>query len=131
MRDIGGGEMLTGNWTNQLGSRIKIEASDGFINGNYYAAVMTPESVRVLPPPTPLYGTFQASDDGILLTFNVQWRFDESETEEYTYSVCSWCGKFFYKKPYEFHTTWLLVGNARLPDVWKNVLTNQDVFHRV
>jgi hypothetical protein len=130
----GHGELLAGNWTNELGSQVTLEPDEyGFLNGVYRTAVVSNEDrQKELPPPTALYGTYRETGDGLLVTFNVQWRFEDSEAPgEHKSSVATWAGKLFFERRDQFLTTWLLVGDAPQAKLWQNVLINQDTFTRV
>ena len=126
-------KLLTGKWINQLQSHLTLQAtSNGTISGLYQTAVVGDPEKNTLPPPSPISGTFQATADGLLIAFNVQWKFaDKTQPGQTRQSVTSWSGKLFYKKPNKWVGTWILVKDGKSDALWENVLTNQDRFKRV
>ena len=124
-------DYITGNWTNQLGSNVTFKCSDGIITGTYNTAVVSNKNKNEIPPPTPLYGTYQNVLDGILLTFAVQWKFQNFKTGEYVYSTTTWNGKFYLSDLNNFKTLWILRSNTNKLEEWSGFMVNQDIFTRV
>ena len=121
--------ILDGNWKNTLGSNVTFKAVDGMITGHYQTAVVSGEKSD-LPPVTPLFGTYQATADGLLVTFNVQWVFSDKlgNTKQ---SATTWIGKLYFSTPTVFDTTWLLLSDKEAPQAWSSVTTNKDTFLKV
>lgn len=129
---------LNGNWTNALGSHMSLSViSDTALMGEYQTAVGVGRHRNTLPPVTPLYGTYQVTKDGILVSFSVQWCFrgDGKKSASITTaceknSVTTWAGKLYFERPHEWQAQWLLVGDAPLKAAWGNTRTNIDSFTR-
>jgi len=122
--------LINGNWTNTLGSKVTLVAQSGLLQGEYQTAVVSNVEQNELPDTTPLSGTYQVTDDGLLITFNVQWRFKDREGK-LKQSTTTWAGKLYHKKPDSFSATWLLVSDASLADGWGNTRVNVDTFTKV
>lgn len=121
---------INGEWTNELGSNVTFRLTNGHITGTYQTAVVSDQKKNQIPDPTPLYGTYQLTEDGILLTFAVQWKFQNKEGQT-VQSETTWIGKFYREDRFVFDTTWLLVGNAKKADSWGNVQVNRDSFTKI
>jgi hypothetical protein len=116
---VGMNAQIIGEWKNQLGSTMELVANDGLLSGWYTTAVVS--------PPSSLKGTYQESNDGILLAFNVQWLFKDN-TSTLIRSVTSWTGKIYYSSPGRLQTTWLLLRDVKQEDQWESIVMNQDLF---
>ena len=68
-------DIINGHWSNQLGSYVTFECkNDNNIIGSFRTAVVSNKDdlvINELPPPTPLSGSYQATPDGILISFIV------------------------------------------------------------
>lgn len=103
-----------GKWTNELNSTLTLKLIDNLITGTYQTAVVSNPERNTLPPTSKVHGSFQQTDDGVLLTFNVQWRYT-SEDGQLKQS----------------QTTWILASNAPKDRKWSANTLNKDVFTKV
>jgi Avidin family len=116
---------LSGEWINELGSRMKLEADeDGHLGGTYHTQVGNAEGVY------PLVGVYDA--DGAAgsqsLAFCVSWKNDESQQSLAT----AWAGQFQRDEEGDvIRTTWLLTRETDNPDDWESTNVGQDVYRRV
>ena len=116
---------LTGEWKNQLGSVVTLtQVEDGKLEGTYQTEVSSKGDPL---PPTPLHGSYQITENGVLFGFVCQWNFQKDN--EVKYSSTAWSGRGMKENPNELKATWLLTSGNE-PD-WKSVNINQDVFTRV
>lgn len=122
---------IDGNWRNELGSNVTFKLDKGLITGTYQTAVVSNSKKNEVPPPSQLYGSYRIVEDGILLTFAVQWEFKDKTTDELKYSTTSWIGKFYLEDKNTFVTSWTLLGNNAKKDGWSNYNMNQDRFTKV
>ena len=124
---IGMESQINGEWKNQLGSTMELNGSNGLLTGIYTTAVVSHHGKNEIPPPSLIKGTYQETNDGILLAFNVQWLFKDNNSELIR-SVTSWTGKLFFEQPRRLQTTWLLLRDVKKEAQWESVLLNQDLF---
>jgi len=125
--DIAESTPIDGEWINELGSNVTFKLSNGFITGRYKTVVVSNSDKNNVPPETPLYGSYTVVDDGILLTFNVQWKFTDNDGTV-KYSTTAWIGKYFTSDKIFFDTTWLLQSNNKKEESWAGIRTNKDRF---
>jgi hypothetical protein len=121
---------LNGDWVNELGSNVTLKLADGFVTGTYRTSVVSNPNRNELPPSTPLFGTYQETSDGILLTFNVQWKYNNKENV-IQHSATTWIGKYYSSEPNKFCTTWILLSDNEKFREWSNFHINKDVFNRM
>jgi len=122
-----GGMNLNGKWVNQLQSNVTLIAEeDGQLKGHYETAVSSTGSSL---PPTPIMGTWQKTDEGVLFGFTAQWKFkQDGETK---YSTTSWSGVGRDSFPDSLVTTWVLTSFLEPSQSWKSVTINKDTFRRI
>lgn len=124
-------ECLTGRWRNHLGSIVVLKAEGGLLKGTYTTAVsqmhLHHHHHHHNPDAHSIHGTYQATLDGVLLSFSVQWCYTQGNGQSCRSSAC-WNGKLFYSCLHTFETTWLLVSDLESRDAWRNTLTNRDSF---
>lgn len=115
--------ILTGTWTNQLGSTMDIQAKDGKITGTYTTGV---GNAKIGHDVT---GIYVPQQNGCLVSFTVGWTklVDTSKPQ----SISSWNGLMVQGKDgrWKIHTTWLL--SSWLPEeMWKATNLNKDFFEK-
>ena len=111
---------ISGNWTNQLGSNVEMQALNGQISGAYKTKVGNATVTH------PLQGTYSEQKDGCLVAWTVAWTKlkDPSKPQ----SLCSWNGHLVpSQNQTKIVTTWLL--NSWEPqELWKATTINKDTF---
>jgi len=115
--------LITGQWKNELGSKVKFVATqDGELRGEYHTAV---GNVVVEHK---LNGRWcSVREGGAVLSFGVAW--DHLKPGKTKRSTTSWSGRL-YLNPLKIVTTWTLVSELPIQDQWRSVTTNKDVFTR-
>ncbi|KAM9168118.1 avidin-like [Mergus octosetaceus] len=118
--------VLTGRWTNDLGSNMTIGAvnSKGEFNGTYHTAVTATTNETALSP-SPLMGT-QHSKTQPTFGFTVNWNFTDSTTVFTGQCFVDEHGKEILK------TMWLLRSHVNsIDDDWKATRVGTNTFTRL
>lgn len=116
---------LAGEWTNELGSRMRLDADKGgCLKGTYHTQVGDAKGVYRL------VGAYDP--DGIRgsqsLAFCVAWENDDLKS----HSATAWAGQFQRDDEGDvILTTWLLTRETDRPDDWESTNVGQDVYRRV
>jgi hypothetical protein len=115
---------LSGEWINELGSRMKLDARrDGALHGTYHTQVGDAEGIYQL---VGAYDT-QGEDGSQSLAFCVSWRNDKLNS----HSATAWAGQFQRDSDGDvIRTTWLLTRETDEPSDWESTNVGQDVYRR-
>ena len=97
---------MLGNWTNELGS---LALFDDFVGGTFIGRYETKATNNAHychsdQVASTLFGTYQDTKDGCLVSFSVQWDMCDQNNNT-KYSVTTWTGKYFTEDK-QFKTTW-------------------------
>jgi Avidin family len=116
---------LSGEWINELGSRMKLEADEGgYLVGTYHTQVGNAEGVYALVGAYDKDGGHGSQS----LAFCVSWKNDDLNS----HSATAWAGQFQRDKDGDvIRTTWLLTRETDNPDDWESTNVGQDVYRRV
>lgn len=116
---------LSGEWINELGSRMRLDATeDGHLSGSYHTQVGDAEGIYRL------VGTYDVAGAGgsQSLAFCVSWQNDDLNS----HSGTAWAGQFQTDEQGDvITTTWLLTRETGQADDWESTNVGQDVFRRV
>jgi hypothetical protein len=107
-------DVLSGVWTNQLGSKVNMTASEGVLTGMYQSAVGKAEGGY------PLHGGYTCKG---ALSFAVAW---QNAMKGDSGSATAWSGRV--RSDGALETTWTLTRTG--VDQWASVTTNQDTFKK-
>jgi hypothetical protein len=132
-------ESFPTHWINELGSNVSFQLNYGMITGVYQTAVVSKPEKNDVPLKTNLFGTYQEVPNGLLITFNVQWKFTDkmtryvgstskSLTKEVKHSTTTWIGRWYATYPSELDTTWILQSDKPVAESWSSVTINKDKF---
>ena len=115
---------LSGDWYNELGSKMTLTAADdGSLTGTYNSAVGDAEDFYVLA------GRFDAAPptgEGVSIGWAVTFRNDYRNA----HSTTAWSGQFFYDGSERILTQWLLTSSTTPSDVWQSTNIGHDAFTR-
>ena len=114
----------SGEWINERGSRIKLEADDdGSLRGTYHTEVGNAEGIYRLVGRHDTEG----SEGGRSLTFCVCWE----NYELNSHSATAWAGQLQMDEDGDLITTmWLLTRETDQSDDWESTKAGQDVYRR-
>ena len=116
--------MFTGNWYNELGSQMFLNASGGQLSGFYASAV---GQARYTYPLAGRYDTQPASGGGQTMAWTVSWQ----NAYQNAHSATGWSGQYFDQGGNEeIYTLWLLAAEVSEGDEWESTLAGQDTFTR-
>lgn len=114
---------LSGEWVNELGSRMKLEATDGELAGTYHTQVGNAEGVYALTGAYDMDETAASQS----LSFCVVWRNEELNS----HSATAWAGQLQRDEYGDvIFTTWLLTRETDRPDDWESTNVGQDIYRR-
>ncbi|KDR76656.1 hypothetical protein GALMADRAFT_96391 [Galerina marginata CBS 339.88] len=121
---------LSGDWHNQLGSKVHfITDSDGGITGKYNSAVGRAEDFYILT------GRFDANppeDEGVSVGWTVTWRNFVDGKENNSHSTTTWSGQYFDATSgvERIITNWLLTQSTDTKNIWDSTNVGNDTFVR-
>jgi hypothetical protein len=108
---------LSGDWYNELGSKMTLVVDGQHVTGHYYTAVGDAEGIYHLAGRT--------NRDNTVLGFAVAWQNEYGDSE----SATAWSGEY-HDSDDIIVTTWLLTSQTDEPDDWKSTLVGKDIFQR-
>lgn len=108
---------LSGDWYNELGSKMTLQLDGEHVTGYYYTAVGDAEGIYHLAG--------RANRNNTVLGFAVAWQNEYGDSE----SATSWSGEY-HEADDVIVTTWLLTSQTDEPDDWKSTLVGKDTFQR-
>lgn len=108
---------LSGDWFNELGSKMTLKVAGREITGQYYTAVGDAEGIYDLSGRT--------NDGNTILGFSVAWQNSYGDSE----SATAWSGEYHSDEDV-IVTTWLLTDQTKESDDWKSTLVGKDNFQR-
>ncbi|KAJ7280894.1 Avidin/streptavidin [Mycena rebaudengoi] len=116
---------LSGDWYNQLGSKMTLIADEnGGLRGKYNSAVGHAQDFYILT------GRFDAcppeSDKGISIGWVVTYR----NAKLNAHSTATWSGQYFDGADERILTQWLLTSSTAPSSVWKSTNVGHDTFTR-
>lgn len=114
---------LSGNWVNELGSKMILEVNGNSLSGIYISKVGDVLGEYKL---TGFVNTTE--DESIVLGWIVLWVNDESNSN----AVTAWSGQYQIDKETNspvIVTTWLLTEQTNEADDWKSTMVGKDYFH--
>jgi hypothetical protein len=115
---------LSGDWYNQLGSKMTLIPDDnGGLTGQYNSAVGTAEDFYLL---TGRFDAYPLSDKGVSVGWVVTWR----NSKLNAHSTTTWSGQYFDGGDERIVTQWLLTSNTDSSSVWKSTNVGTDTFTR-
>jgi hypothetical protein len=108
---------FSGDWFNELGSKMTLEVDGQDITGEYYTAVGDAKGIYDLSGRT--------NESNTVLGFSVAWQNAYGDSE----SATAWSGQYHGDEDV-IVTTWLLTDQTDEADDWKSTLVGKDVFQR-
>lgn len=108
---------LSGDWYNELGSKMTLIVNGQDVTGYYYTAVGDAEGIYDLAGRT--------NDNNTVVGFSVAWQNAYGDSE----SATAWSGEY-HQQDDIIVTTWLLTSQTDEPDDWKSTLVGKDIFQR-
>lgn len=108
---------LSGDWFNELGSKMTLQINGQDVTGYYYTAVGDAEGIYNLAGRT--------NNSNTVLSFSVAWQNDYGDSE----SATAWSGEY-HDQDDIIVTTWLLTSQTDEEDDWKSTLVGKDIFQR-
>ncbi len=108
---------LSGDWFNELGSKMSLKVDGQDITGEYQTAVGNAEGIYDLSGRT--------NESNSILGFSVAWQNAYGDNE----SATAWSGQYHSDEDV-IVTTWLLTDQTDDADDWKSTLVGKDVFQR-
>jgi len=117
---------LSGDWHNQLGSKMTLIADeDGGLRGKYNSAVGEAEDFYILT------GRFDASPPSDNLKgVSVGWVVTYRNRKLNAHSTATWSGQYFSDGDERILTHWLLTSSTAPSSVWRSTNVGQDTFTR-
>ena len=109
---------LSGDWFNELGSKMSLKVDGQDITGEYQTAVGDAEGIYDLSGRT--------NETNSVLGFSVAWQNAYGDSE----SATAWSGQYHSDEDV-IVTTWLLTDQTNESDDWKSTLVGKDVFQRL
>jgi Avidin family len=114
---------ISGEWYNELGSMMVLQARASVLTGKYHTAVGDADGIYEL-----LGRISLPADENRTLGFVVTWQNDKRKTD----SVTAWSGEVReISGTQSIITTWLLAVETTPADDWKSTLVGKDTFTRV
>ncbi|KAJ3488867.1 hypothetical protein NLJ89_g11578 [Agrocybe chaxingu] len=117
---------LSGDWYNQLGSKMTLIAdndSGGGLSGEYNSAVGQAKDVYIL---TGRYDAAPPAGEGTSVGWVVTFRNDILNA----HSTSTWSGQYFDGGNERIITQWLLTSSTTPSDVWSSTRIGNDTFTR-
>jgi hypothetical protein len=108
---------LSGDWFNELGSKMTLQMNGQDVTGYYYTAVGDAEGTYSL--------TGRTNASNTVLGFSIAWQNDYGDSE----SATAWSGEY-HAQDDVIVTTWLLTAQTDEADDWKSTTVGKDVFQR-
>lgn len=108
---------LSGDWFNELGSKMTLEVDGQTITGRYHTAVGDAEGIYLLMGRT--------NETNTVLSLSVAWQNSYGDSE----SATAWSGQY-YSDEEKIGTTWLLTDQTDEGNEWKSTLVGKDAFQR-
>ena len=122
---------ITGNWTNELGSVMKMTcqadsptSDSGYLTGKYNSAVGIATDFYIL---TGRYTMSGPRHQNCMLGFSVSYNNDVRGNSN---STASFTGVYFINDD-TIYTTWILASYTKYKDMWKNSNIGKNVFTRI
>ncbi|KAJ6593568.1 synsav [Mycena capillaripes] len=118
------GKKLSGDWYNQLGSKMSLHADEnGGLCGKYNSAVGKAEDFYIL---TGRFDACPSSDEGVSVGWVVTYRNRKLNAN----STATWSGQYFDSGDERILTHWLLTSSTAPKSVWKSTNLGHDTFTR-
>jgi len=115
---------LSGDWYNQLGSKMTLIADEnGGLRGKYNSAVGNAEDFYIL---TGWFDACPPSDKGVSVGWVVTFR----NRKLNAHSTATWSGQYFDGGDERILTHWLLTSSTAPSSVWKSTNVGHDTFTR-
>ncbi|KAJ7483255.1 Avidin/streptavidin [Mycena latifolia] len=115
---------LSGDWYNQLGSKMTLIAEEnGGLRGKYNSAVGNAEDFYIL---TGRFDACPPSDKGVSVGWVVTYR----NRKLNAHSTATWSGQYFDGGDERIVTHWLLTSSTAPSSVWKSTNAGNDTFTR-
>ncbi|KDR68308.1 hypothetical protein GALMADRAFT_78940 [Galerina marginata CBS 339.88] len=121
---------LSGDWHNQLGSKVHFIAdADGGITGKYHSAVGKVEDFYIL---IGRFDTNPPENEGVSVGWTVTWRNVVDGKENNRHSTTTWSGQYFDTTSgvERIVTNWLLTRSTEAKDIWDSTNVGNDTFVR-
>jgi hypothetical protein len=114
------GANITGNWTNERGSKMQLKVLGGqAFEGSYFNAVGDTKLGTIV-------GKYLEATHGVLVTFEVSW------THSQPLSLTTWAGEMWFDDSGALilDCLWLLIRDESYGNGWSNTIVNKDKFNK-